>query len=65
MGEIERNDDQGTHTGDVTMVPGGLVYRHPIDGVSLWKYDVVSHRYVMWRSVERPRSETRRAPTVD
>ncbi len=65
VGEIERYDELGTHTGGVTIVPGGLVYRHPIDGVSLWRYEVPTHRYVKWRSIERPKSRDRRSPAID
>ena len=53
-GEIERRDDTGIHTGDVTVIPGGLVYRHPTEGTSMWKYDPAAGRYVVWRSLAEP-----------
>lgn len=35
-----------TRTGVVTLVPGGLVYRAPAGGVSLWTYDRDARRYI-------------------
>jgi len=46
VGEVERRDETGTHPGEVRFVPGGLVYRHPTDGVTLWRYDAAARRYV-------------------
>ena len=52
-GEIERHDDAGIHTGDVTVVPGGLIYMHPTEGTSVWRYDRATHRYVIGRVVDQ------------
>jgi hypothetical protein len=37
--------------GDVTLMPGGLVYRHPTEGVSMWRYDA-RLGYVRWRTLK-------------
>lgn len=46
VGEVERRDETGTHAGELRFVPGGLLYRHPTEGVALWRYDAAAHRYV-------------------
>jgi hypothetical protein len=65
LGEIERHDDRGSHTGDVMLVPGGLVYRHPTAGMSLWRFDGAARAYVQWRAIERLDKEGRRASLRD
>jgi hypothetical protein len=52
-GEIERHGDRGSQAGGVTLVPGGLVYRHPTKGTSLWRFDGSVGRYVAWRASAR------------
>jgi hypothetical protein len=54
MGEVERHRGDTTRTGVVTMVPGGLVYRAPSGGSSLWVYDAELGRYVESLSPSRP-----------
>jgi len=51
-GEVERheradrdNEERLTRTGIVTLIPGGLVYRDPSGGSSLWIYDAKLGRY--------------------
>jgi hypothetical protein len=46
VGEVERRLDRTTRTGTVTLIPGGLVYRHPAGVTSLWTYDGWLGRYV-------------------
>jgi hypothetical protein len=38
-GAVERHADHQTHTGTVTVVPGGLIYRAPEGTTSIWIYD--------------------------
>lgn len=54
VGEVARHADDRSQTGEVTLVPGGLIYRHPTEGTSLWRFDASAHRYVLWRASERP-----------
>jgi hypothetical protein len=44
IGTVERHDDHQTHTGTVTIVPGGLIYHAPEGATSVWTYD--GTRYV-------------------
>ena len=43
-GTVERHEGRRTTTGVVTIVPGGLIYRAPEGGTSVWIYD--GKRYV-------------------
>ncbi len=45
-GEVEHVDGAATLGGAITFVPGGLIYRHPTNGVTLWKFDRNLRRYV-------------------
>jgi len=45
-GDVEQVDGAGTASGGVTLVPGGLIYRHPTSAVALWRYDRGAGRYV-------------------
>ena len=50
VGEIQRHDDHGTHSGNVTMFPGALLYDRPNGGISLWPYDTTTSRYTELRT---------------
>jgi hypothetical protein len=44
MGTVERHEDHETHTGTVTLIPGGLIYHTPEGTTSVWIFD--GTRYV-------------------
>jgi hypothetical protein len=46
IGEVENHANQTTHTGTVTLIPGGLIYRDPDGAVSLFVYDHTLGRYI-------------------
>ncbi len=46
-GEVSHADGADVTGGAITLVPGGLVYRHPMTGPALWKYDRTLRRYVL------------------
>jgi hypothetical protein len=54
IGEVERHAGDTTRTGVVTVVPGGLVYRAPSGGSTIWSYDFELGRYVEALSASRP-----------
>jgi hypothetical protein len=54
IGEVERHVGDSTRTGVVTLLPGGLVYRAPSGGASLWAYDAELGRYVEALTSARP-----------
>jgi hypothetical protein len=43
-GAVERHANHETHTGTVTVIPGGLIYQPPEGRTSIWTYD--GTRYV-------------------
>ena len=45
-GVVEDRTSDQTRTGDVTLLPGALVYRAPSGVRTLWTYDLAQHRYV-------------------
>lgn len=64
-GMIERNDLTGTRAGHVTLIPGGLIYRSPTEGTSLWRLDRAAQRYIEWPMVYRRSAHDERPPVVD
>ncbi|HEX2691355.1 MAG TPA: hypothetical protein VHN14_32300 [Kofleriaceae bacterium] len=45
-GIVEHRAGDRTRAGDVTLLPGALVYRTPSGMRTLWTYDAAQHRYV-------------------
>lgn len=43
---VEEREGDRVHRGDITFVPGGLLYRRPGGGTSVWIYDPVARAYV-------------------
>ena len=51
---VEDHTGDRTRVGEVTLLPGALVYRAPSGGRTLWTYDVDQHRYVQLRADGEP-----------
>lgn len=50
---VEEREDEVVRRGDVAFVPGGLLYRRPGGGWSVWIYDPVGRAYMHRGELER------------